>query len=280
MFELIEVKIDPDKVAKYRKYDSTSPTFLDTKAYTLVPSEYRKPHFAELDSLFIRYKVASVHLPNLLYIIGQHLFIYQIIREKKASALECYESLKFLHSYQFQTNQIVTKSKNESVRTTKLASRYFEVKLPNYKDDAPITLGNTDFVVKAIYQLFKQKYDFSLKHLLIDHDDIPPLEILTKLLNDTKYLLDHATHYFIAEITEDLLDYLNTNMAGELSRKQYLFISDLLLINAVFHLADDKETEVFELTTDFKPENLNNISKTTYLKRVLKNYRKHLAKTQ
>ncbi|MBT2561130.1 hypothetical protein J7E50_09835 [Pedobacter sp. ISL-68] len=280
MFDLIPVNIDTDKVAKYRKYVDTTPTFLDHQAYTIIPSKYRDAYFGELKDLFSLYKVSEAHLDNFLYIIGQHFFIYEIIKEKKADAIECYEPLKFLHSYQLQTQHLTNKAKSESALKDKLASRYLEVILPNYSDDNPITLSNTDFVIKAIYQLFKKQYQFSLKELLADYDDIPSLEVLTKLLNETKYMLDHATHYLVAEIAEDLLDYMNSHMIGELSRKQYLFIFDIILLSGVFIIVDDEESANFDVTTDFKPTYIPNIEKTTYLKRVVKNYRKHLANTR
>lgn len=274
MFELIEVKIDTDKVAKYRKYDSTSPTFLDYKAYTIILSQHLEAYFKELSVLLNRYKVSEIHRDNFLYIIGQHFFIYEVINEKKADAIECFEPLKFLHAYQFQNQQLAKTFKSESSLKSRLSSRYLEVKLPHYKDDNTITLGNTDFVVKAIYQLFKKQYQFSLKEMLADYEDIPSLAILTDLLNEVNYIINHADHYLVAEIAEDLLDYMNNHMIGELSRKQYLFIFDLMLISGVFLIVIDADTKQFMEDDEFTLHQLEPTIKVAYLKKLVKNYRK------
>lgn len=274
MFYLLPLELDQERTANYRKYQSETPSFLDHKAYLAIPPQKQEQYLTNLEHLFNKYKVKEEHLEYLLYIIGQHFFIYQTIIEKKADADECYGPLKFLQSYQLQTQSIIKLSKDESAFKSKLNNRYIEVISPDYKADTPITLSNADFVVKAIYQLIKNRYSFSLKQLLINYEDIPPIDIINNLLNEVEYIINHATHYLVAEIAEDLLDYMSRYMIGELSRKQYLFIFDLLLISNVFSLVNDEESQSFNSDISFFLNEVEETTKTAYLKRMIKNYRK------
>lgn len=274
MFELIPLEIDSSKVAKYRKYDDTKPSFFDNKAYTLISSSHQLQYIDALEKLFKLYKLADSHFHNLLYIIGQHLFIYQYLEEKYLDALECKEPLDFIKGYLEQTNSLIKRSKSEDALKSKLKCRYIELANPFVKSDTPIKIGNADLVIKAIYQLLRKKHYYSLMQLLEPYEEIPPIEVIDELLKEINYTINYRS-YFLAEIAEDILDYTIIHLNKELSRKQYLFIFDLLQISYLFTLSDDEEAKSFEMESPFVPAYTDSTTKTAYLKKIVRNYRNY-----
>ncbi|MDQ8005497.1 MAG: hypothetical protein REI64_11910 [Pedobacter sp.] len=248
---------------------------MDKYAHTLICEEYQEQYFNTITQIFERYKLPQIHKVDLIYIIGQHLFIYQYLDEKYLDALECKEPLDFIKGYIEQTNFISKTSRSEDALKSKLNARYIELVNPSIKNDTPIKIGNADLAVKAIYQLLRKQHYHSLMQLLEPHEEIPPVEVIDELLKEVNYIINYRS-YFVAEIAEDILDYTNTYLEKELSRKQTLFISDLLIVSDIFQLASDKENQLFELTTNFNKENIDNLQKTAYLKRTLKNHRKFI----
>lgn len=280
MFYLIPLDLDQQRTKPYKKYNSETHSFLDGKAYIATPPNEQQWYFNELQKLSSRYNVKEEHFEYLVYILGQHFLNYQTVEEKKIDAFECYEPLRFLKLYLEQEQTIIKTSKSEEALKSNLSSRFIEVHSPRYKSDPPITLSNASFIIKAIYQLFKEQHHYSLQELLEPYDDIPKLEIINKLYNKTEYIVNHATHYFIAEITEDLLDYMEKYMTKDLSRKQYLFIFDLLLLSNVFTFIDDEESQFFQQDPSYSLNNLEATIKTAYIKRIVKNYRKYMNNKQ
>ena len=276
MSELLKINIDPSRVSNYKKFSGDTEIFLDQNAMMIVPSLYHKQLLKSLNNLLTSYNVAGEHLDYFLFIIGQHYLLYQTILEQKKDALESNEPLKFIEQYLIQTEFIKSKAKNKEVANIKLKSRYIELVYLGFKSD--IILHNTDFVVKGIYKLFKSQYTQPLKELLRPYDDIPPLEIITQLVKENNYLIQYATHYFIPEIVTDLLDYLKTHLSGQLVRKQYLFIFDLIFLSGVFTLEDDPDTRDYDVTTEFKIPFYPLTEKTGYLKKVLHRYKKYIKK--
>lgn len=271
----IDISINSERLEKYRKHKGNM-SFLDSTAILFVPEQFHPALFNSLNHLLISYKVNSDHRDYFLYIIGQHYLLYQSINEQKIDAVECYQPLNFLHGYVKQTEDLNKLYKKESTLKTKLTERYLEVVHPDLINKHPIKLQNTDFVVKAIYQLFKSQYDFSLKEILRPYDNIPPLSILTQLVEENEYIIDYATHYFIPQIILDLSDYIEINVDGRLSRKKYAFIFDFLFLWGVFTLNESDETMHYDVTTEFKIPFIPITEKADYIKKVLHRYKKYI----
>jgi len=276
MSELLPINIDLTIVSKYKKLTSEESTFLDKHAVLFVPSQYHDRLILSLKGLFTSYKLDTDHLDYFLYIIGQHYLLYQSINEQKIDAVECYQPLNFLHGYVKQTEDLNKLYKKESTLKVKLNERYLEVVHPDLINKHPIKLQNTGFVVKAIYQLFKSQYNFSLKEILRPFDDIPPLSILTQLAEENEYIIDYATHYFIPQIILDLSDYIEFHVEGKLSRKKYAFIFDFLFLWGVFTLNQSEETMHYDVTTEFKLPFIPVTEKADYIKKVLHRYKKYI----
>ncbi|TCC98045.1 hypothetical protein [Pedobacter psychroterrae] len=276
MAELLPINIDLTIASKYTKLTNETPSFLDKTAALFVPEQYHERLIQSLKQLLTDYKLDHKHLDYFLYIIGQQYLLYEVIDEQKIDALECFQPLRFLQSYIIQTEDIKRTSKTEAALNKKLNSRYIEVVSPAIKSATPIKLSNTDFVVKAIYKLFKEQYDHSLKELLREYDTLPPLKVINELVKENDYIVNYATRYFIPQMVLDLLDYINDNVDGKLSRKQYTFIFDLIFLWGVFVLVEEEDTEYFEVTTEFKPLTIASTEKTDYLKKVIHRYKKYL----
>jgi len=274
MSELIKLNIDLSRVSKYKKLSSDTETFLDQNAVMIVPSLYHDQLLTSLNNLLKGYKVSGEHLDYFLFIVGQHFLLYQTILEQKKDALESNEPLRFIEQYLIQTEFINSKAKTKELANTKLNSRSIELVYPGFKSD--IRLHNTDLVVRGIYQLFKSQYTQPLKELLRPYNDMPPLKIISQLVKENNYLIQYATHYFIPEIVTDILDYLNTHLSGQLVRKQYLFIFDLIFLCGVFTLEDDQDTQEYDLTTEFKIPFYPSTEKTGYVTKILQRYRKYI----
>lgn len=276
MSELLPVNIDLSKAKKYKKLKSQAPTFLDKYATVIIPHEHQETFLASLKNLLTSYAVDHEHLDYFLYIIGQHYQLLELITEQKTDALECYEPLHFLKGYLQQTEEIKKMYKSKEAVNKHLNDRYIEVISPEFKSKPPVRLHNTDFIVKGIYQLFKQKYTHSLKELLTPYNEIPPLTVVNDLVKENDYIIKYATHYFIPEIVIDLIDYMNTYMEGQLSRKQYLFIFDFIFLWGIFVLVEEEDTQDYEVTTEFKVPSYPTTEKTAYLKKVIHRYKKYI----
>ncbi|MBB2151713.1 hypothetical protein [Pedobacter gandavensis] len=276
MSELLPINIDLTKVEKYKKLKSVAPTFLDKYATVIIPEEHQEALLTSLKNLLTSYNVDHEHLDYFLYIIGQHYQLLEIITEQKTDALECDEPLHFLQGYLQQTEEIKKMCKTDEAVNKQLNNRYIEVISPEFKSKPPVRLHNTDFVVKGVYQLFKQKYPHSLKELLTPYDDIPPLAVVNDLVKENDYIIKYATHYFIPEIVIDIVDYMNLHMEGQLSRKQYLFIFDFIYLWGVFLLVEEEDSQDYGVTTEFKVPTYPTTEKTAYLKKVIHRYKKHI----
>lgn len=276
MSELLPINIDLTKVEKYKKLKSEAPTFLDKYATVIIPQEHQEAFLASLKNLLTSYNVDHEHLDYFLYIIGQHYQLFEIITEQKTDALECHEPLHFLKGYLQQTEEIKKMYRTDEAVTKQLNNRYIEVISPGFKSKPPVKLHNTEFLVKGLYQLFKQKYPHSLKELLIPYDDIPPLPVLNDLVKENDYILKYSTHYFIPEIAIDFVDYMNTYMENQLSRKQYLLIFDFIYLWGVFILVVEEDTQDYDVTTEFKIPSFPTTEKTAYLKKVIHRYKKYI----
>lgn len=276
MAHLLEIKIDSSRVNNYRKLKSETPSFLDRKAFILIDSYFQNKMLESMKKLLTTYKVDHKHLDYFLYIVGQHYQLYELINEQKIDAVECYEPLHFLQDYLQQTEEIKRMCKTDDAVNKQLNNRYIEVISPEFKSKPPVRLHNTEFLIKGIYQLFKQNYPHSLKEPLIPYDDIPSLTIINDLVKENDYIIKHATHYFIPEMVIDLVDYMNTYMQGQLSRKQYLFTFDFIYLWGVFILVEDEDTQDYDVTTEFKTLSIPDTEKTAYLKRVIHRYKKYI----
>ena len=107
MFYLIPLELDQDRIRLYMKYNSETPTFLESETFIAIPPNKQEWYFNELEKLSARYKVKEEHLEHLVYILGQHFFNYQTVEEKKVDAFECYEPLRFLKIYLEQEQTII-----------------------------------------------------------------------------------------------------------------------------------------------------------------------------
>nr|WP_294875356.1 hypothetical protein [uncultured Pedobacter sp.] len=282
MADLLEIKIDSSRVNNYRKIKSETPSFLDRKAFILIDSYFQDKMLESMKKLLSTYKVDHEHLDYFLFIIGQHYYLYETLEEQIQNSFECHEPLKFLQSYLVQTENLKTEgikedSENkEELIKQRLDNRYLEIVNPLFKNEIPIRLRNTDFVVKGIYQLFKKQYNYSLKEVLKPYEEIPSLNIINQLVEENNNLINYVTRYLIPEISLDLLDYLKTYMVGQLSRKQYLFLFDLLYLYGIFLLDDNEDTHDYKVTETFEVPDYPSTEKTAYLKRVIHRYNKYI----
>lgn len=282
MANLLEIHIDASRVNKYKKLKIETTSFLDSKAFILIDSYFQDKMLESMKKLLSTYKVDHEHLDYFLFIIGQHYYLYETLDEQLQNSVECHEPLKFLQSYLVQTESFKTQGikadaeNKEELIKQRLNNRYIEIVNPLFKNETPIRLHNTDFVVKGIYQLFKKQYNYSLKELLKPHKEIPPLNIVNQLVEENDNLINYATRYLIPEISLDLIDYLNTYMVGQLSRKQYLFLFDLLYLYGIFLLDDNEDTYDYKVTETFEVPDYPNTEKTAYLKRVIHRYNKYI----
>lgn len=276
MPELLPINIDLAIASKYKKLTSEESTFLDKHAALFVPSQYHERLILSLKALFNSYKLQTDHLDYFLYVIGQHYLLYQSINEQRIDAIECQQPLNFLKAYVKQTEDLTREYPNKLSLKKRLKDRYLELVLPEVPSKYPIMLHNTDFVVKAIYHLFKSKYHISLKDRLSSYDVIPPLSILNELVEENNYIINYATHYFIPQIILDLSDYIEINVDGRLSRKKYAFIFDFLFLWGVFTLNQSEETIHYDVTTEFKLPFIPVTEKADYVKKVLHRYKKYI----
>lgn len=276
MFELITLDIDLQRVEKYKTFHTSEPSFLDKSVFIYIPSQYHETFRSSLKELLFTFKVDPLHSDYLLFIVGQHLSLLQTVQEMQLNASESVEPLRFLKAYLLQRKEFERPNRSKENIDKALKSRYLELVSPIYKSKHPIKIGNTDLIVKAIFQLFKSKYEYSLKEQLEQYDDIPSLDIIGKLLDENEYILNYATHYFIAQITLDLIDYIESNVEGQLSRKKYLFIFDFIFINGLFYLETEREP-LYQVATDFKvPTYIPSTEKTLHIKTMLHRYRKYM----
>ena len=258
-----------DIVCQYSKYEGSSASF-ETKAFSIVKDKHLIDYLEALEELFKHYKFEENHLSNVLFIIGQHLFIYSTLEEKRTDALEAAELLLFLKNYHLQNEELKRKYPDVEKYAKQELKRKVEFTTA-YPTAYPIKLQDIHFIANGIYKLFRNQSYNHLKETLAPYEEIPPLEIVKELNSKNQYIIDYPDRYFLAELTLDLLEYLNST---DISNK-YRFIYDLLFLSQLFHL-DKEATKDIEFITDgnrFDPSGMLPTNKTTYIKDILKAYK-------
>jgi len=258
--------LSQDTITTYAKYDGRTELF-ETKAFCLINESQQLFYLEALEALFINYKLGERHLSNIHYIIGQHLFIYNTIEEKRTDALEASEVLIFLKNYHLQNDELKRKFKRTETQTLEELKRYVEFR-PSYITSYPIKIHNVHFIARGIYKLFRTQSYIHLKETLEPYEEIPPFEVVKELVNKNQFIIDYPDRYLLAELIQDLLSYLETS---EIANK-YRFMFDILFISQLFHL-DSKASKDIEFLTEsdrFDPSTIIPTYKTSYIKDILK----------
>jgi len=269
--------LSQDIITKFAKYDGRAELF-EKKAFSIIKQDQHLLYLEVLEVLFISYNLPEHHFSNIHYIIGQHIFIYSALEEKRKDALEASEVLLFLKHYHLQNEELKQKYKRTETQVIEDLNRYVEFKTPNYPTAYPIKLHNIHFIAKGIYQLFRNQSYIHIKEKLASYEEIPPYEIVKELVNDNQFIVDYPDKYLLAQLIEDLLSYLETS---DISYK-YRFIFDLLFISQVFHL-DSKASKDIEVITDnnrFDPFGIIPTYKTAYIKDIIKAHKIYLKRNQ
>ena len=258
-----------EAIKRFAKYEGHSSLF-EAKTFSIVSEEYIIIYLDALQQLFSKYNLSEYHLSNILFIIGQHLFIYSTLEEKRKDALEAAEPLLFLRNYHLQNEELKLKYKRKEAYIEQELKRSVEF-TTSYPTSYPIKLYSVHFIAKGIYKLFRsQSYDH-LKEILESYEEMPSFEVVKQLNNKNQYIIDYPNRYFLAELITDLTDYLNPT---DISYK-YRFIFDLLFLSQLFHL-DKKASRDIELITNdnrFDPSAMLPNNKTSYIKDILKAYK-------
>lgn len=269
--------LSKDTINSYCKYEDITELF-ETKAFSLVKESQQLAYLEALEALFINYKLGEEHLSNIHYIIGQHLFIYLTIEEKRMDALEASELLLFLKNYHLQNDELKQKYKRIETQVIEDLNRTVEFKTKNYTTAYPIKLHDVHFIARGIYKLFRTQSYIHLKETLEPYEEIPSLQVVEELVIKNQYIIDYPDKYLLAELIQDLLSYLQTS---DIVNK-YRFIFDILFISQIFNL-DSKATKDIEVLINdsrFNPSAIIPTFKTSYIKDILKAYKIYIKRNR
>lgn len=271
--------LSQETITRFAKYDGRTELF-ETKAFSLIKESQQLVYLEALEPLFINYKLAEEHLSNIHFIIGQHLYIYNDLIEKRADELEIYEFLTFIRNYRLQNEELKTQYPNVEKQIVEDQERYIEFKTHGFTTDYPIKLHNIHLIANGIYNYTRTQSTGHLWNILEPFTKIPSLDIIEGMVGNNNYIVDYPTRYFLAELTEDLLKYID----GIVPNK-HRFVFDFMLLSNIFELdlVEDKEKNLIfnEKTIDYRPTSSYKIptfitgkEKTAYMRGILKTYHK------
>jgi hypothetical protein len=268
--------LSQETITNFAKYEGRNELF-ETKAFSIIEEEQYLKYLEALKFIFSAYKFPTLHISNINYIIGQHVFIYSVLQEKRADALEAAELLLFLKRYHLQNKEFERKlndSKNEGGKKLK---RYVEFKT-SYATEHPIKLNDIHYIALGIFRLLKSQSYIHLQDTLEPYDEIPSYTVVKELINENLFVIDYPEKYLLAELSIELLNYLS---AFKVSNK-YRFIFDLLFISQVFHLNSKATSDIQSLANNnrFDPSGIIPTIKTSYIKDILKTYKIYIKRNR
>lgn len=272
---LLETDFDLSRATKYNKLKSDSDTFLKNKISLLIESVHHPKLFQALGDLFDAHHIIEQEAAEILYIIGQHILLYEAMEQNILDAIECEEPLHFLHSYIEQLDTIYKKSRTPEIAEKRINESYLQIIFPFSGKVAPAKLSNTHHLIKVIYASFKTDYPQALKELLAPYKELPNLEAISEIKNSNNRMLNYVSNNLIPELALDLLDYFETIIPKKLSRKRYYFIFELLYLSGIFYLENREKILDYEVPKDFQLLKVVETEKTAHIKTALHRYRKY-----
>ncbi len=260
-------------ITKFAKYDGRTVLF-EEKAFSIIREDQQLIYIEALEVLFNSYNLPDYHFSNIHYIIGQHIFIYSTLEEKRKDALEASELLLFLKNYHLQNEELKRLYPSPVPQMLEALNRTVEFKTKSYTSAHPIKLHDVHFIAKGIYQLFRGQSYLHLRETLEPYEEIPPLEIVKELVDKNQYIIDYPDRYFLAELVDDLLIYLEDVKIAN----KYRFVFYLLFMSQLFHLDSkaSKDIEVLTKNDRFDPSGIILTYKTSYIKDILKAYKTYI----
>jgi hypothetical protein len=273
---LLETDFDLSRVTKYNKLKSDSDSFLKNKIPLLIESVHHPKLFQALGDLFDAHHIIEQEAAEILYIIGQHILLYEAMEQNILDSVECEEPLHFLHSYIEQLDIINRKSRTPEIAEKRINESYLQIVFPFSGKIAPAKLSNTHHLIKVIYASFKTDYPQALKELLAPYKELPNLEAISEIKNSNNRMLNYVSNNLIPELALDLLDYFETIIPKKLSRKRYYFIFELLYLSGIFYINERETVLDYKVTNKFKLLKIIETEKTGYIKTSIHRYKKYM----
>lgn len=180
------------------------------------------------ETLMLKFNIPSQHHNYILYITQCFYSKLETDNELFNDIQNATSAIDFLISYLKETDIAFIKGKH---KTSKEAIDYkITLQLKNIHSGLPITLnypGATRLLVDDFYKAIRTS-DMILREFLHNHKSIPALEYLIEIKETLQFNLDNPHHYYLIETIQSLQRYFNRYLSKELSRKQHLFIFELL----------------------------------------------------
>jgi hypothetical protein len=244
-----------------------------------------QPFINAWEYLMSRFKIPSKHHSYILFITQTFYSKLNLENDYLYDITNAVNVLDFFIGYLNEASIAQVKGKFTDLNSAIDNKLQLQIKSPH--SGLPITLNYPTAARFAVDHLYKslKEHDPILREALSKYKTLPAIEILKELKNSLQINLDHPYQYYLIETIKILQRYLNTYLSKELSRKQHLFLFELLyLFNFLHHAGKVNNTYGSDFNLNSKSPNrkfsptvrTSDSDKSAFIKSLIKNSNRNL----
>lgn len=231
-FDLLILKDYSDEINAYYKLNAIKgESYVESRTCYVDINEAETHYFIDAwEQLMSKFKIPSAHHNYILYITQSFYSKLEVDNQNIYDLTNAANAIDFFIGYMNEAEIAKSKGKHNTIEEAIDKKVQLQIKSPH--SGLPITLnyyGATRFAIDHLYKAIKAN-DVILLGLLKKHKAIPSLDVLTTFKESLQFKIDNPHHFYLLEIISLLQRYFNRYLATELSRKQHLFLFELLYL--------------------------------------------------
>lgn len=232
------------------------------------------------EALMEKFKIPTTHHNYILYITQSFYSKLEKDNEFYYDVQNATNAVDFFIGYLKEAELARTKGKFKTLSDA--IDDKLSIQIKNTYSGLPVTLSYptaTRVIIEHLYKSLRSS-DVALHSVLNDYKSIPSLETLTEIKQNLQVDLDYPYRYYLIETIGLLKKYFDHYLSKELSRKQHLFIFELLYLfnflqySGVVGKTDGKDFKLMDGQNEGKFEPIVKIdisTKIAFIKGLIKN---------